>query len=118
MKLLNRSGLMLQPCQPYLDWINDLPTEVSELEQPLAPGALDGESRVYLIAEFEPDQSLGSLLSEQWQALFENELSAWDELGLHWPEAMSQELLQRWFEIKPLALAFDAETQPLMTATL
>lgn len=118
MKLLNRSALMLLPLPPYLEWINSLPTEISELEQPLPAGALDNEGRVYLMAEFEPDSGLEPVLADHWQALLENELGAWDELGLHWPEPLSQALLQQWFAIKPLALAFDAAAQPLLTAEL
>lgn len=126
MKLLNRSALMLLPLSPYLEWVNGLPIEVSELEQPLPEQALVAEGRVYLVAEFdsqseavaEPDQALEDALAGQWQALFENELAAWDELGLHWPEPLTRTLLQQWFEIKPLALAFDADSKPLLTAVL
>jgi len=122
MKLLNRSALMLLPLAPYLEWINGLPAEVSELQQPLPAGALDAEGRVYLVAEFDADSSqedaLSQVLAEHWLALLENELGAWDELALHWPEPLSQELLQQWFEIKPLALAFDASHKVLMTAVL
>lgn len=116
MKLLNRSALMLQPRQPYLDWINALPGDVSELEQPLAAGELDAEGRVYLVDEFE--QGDGDLLASHWKQLLENELSAWDEFADHWPEPLNQSLLTQWFEIKPLPLAFDASTESLMTAQL
>ncbi len=128
MKLLNRSALMLLPLSPYLAWVNSLPVEVSELEQPLTEQALAAEGRVYLIAEFdshlgfdpeaEPDQVLDDALAGEWQALFENELAAWDELGLHWPQPLTRALLQQWFKIKPLALAFDADSKPLLTAVL
>ncbi len=118
MKLLNRSALMLQPQQAYLNWINSLPAEVSELDQPLAAGALDDEGRVYLVAEFESDLCVASVVAGQWRVLLENELGVWDELGLHWPEPLSAALLSQWFDIKPLALAFDASAEPLMTAQL
>lgn len=118
MKLLNRSALMLLPLPPYLEWINSLPAEISELEQPLPAGALDEEGRVYLIAELEPDSSVESVLADHWQALLENELGAWDELGLHWPEPLTLALLLQWFAVRPLGLAFDAAQQPLLTAEL
>ncbi len=122
MKLLNRSALMLLPLAPYLEWINGLPAEVSELQQPLPAGALDTEARVYLVAELAADAGqedpLPRLLADYWLALLENELGAWDELALYWPEPLTQALLQQWFEIKPLALAFDAANEPLMTAVL
>ena len=122
MKLLNRSALMLQPLPAFIDWINTLPKELSELDAPLAVDALDDEGRVYLVAEFAaegtPAQLLDSVLTEHWQNLLENELAVWDGLGSHWPEPLTQELLPQWFEIKPLALAFDADESPLMTALL
>ena len=118
MKLVNRSALTLRPRQPYLDWINQLPSELTELEQPLAAGALDNEARVYLIGESEPEQSLAALLAPCWQLLLENELGAWDELGRHWPEPLSLELLTDWFEVSEQALVFDAQAEPLMLAEL
>ena len=118
MKLLNRSALVLQPRQTYLDWINALPRDVSELEQPLTPASLDVEGRVYLVDEFEPEQGGGAILAGHWQPLLSNELAAWDEFGDHWPEPLNQALFTEWFEFKPLALAFDASDQTLMTAQL
>ncbi|RDE25253.1 hypothetical protein DV711_06800 [Motiliproteus coralliicola] len=123
MKLLNRSALLVLPRQPYLDWVNALPSEISELEQPLSLAALEVEGRVYLLDEAESDeldadQLLAEQLQHSWQSLLENELGAWDELGRHWPEPLSQQLLQEWFELKPLSLAFDAAAEPLMLASL
>ncbi|WP_421864667.1 hypothetical protein [Motiliproteus sp.] len=123
MKLLNRSALLVLPRQPYLDWINALPSEISELEQPLDMAALEAEGRVYLLDEADDDEPdaaklLAIQLQHSWELLLENELGAWDELGRHWPEPLSQELLQQWFELKPLSLAFDAAREPLMLASL
>ncbi|MEH6652001.1 MAG: hypothetical protein V7707_18420 [Motiliproteus sp.] len=118
MKLLNRSAVLLQPLQPYLDWINALPLEVSELEQPLATGALNDEGRVYLVDEFETPAEADEALAGCWQQLFENELGAWDELAVHWPEPLSQQQLSLWFEIKAVPLAFDSSNKSLMMAQL
>lgn len=118
MKLLNRAALWLQPKQGYLDWINNLPAEVSELDQPLAVGALDDEGRIYLVEELEDDQDLKQTLLVHCDAILENELSAWDELGKFWPETLDPDLLADWFDIRLMPLAFDAAEQPLMTAVL
>ena len=118
MKLLNRSALMLQPRLPYLEWVNSLPQQVTELEQPLTPAELEREGRVYLVDEFDPQADEAVVLEPLALALLENELSAWDELALHWPPALDVELLQCWFEIKPLGLVFDAGEDRLMTAQL
>ncbi len=118
MKLLNRAALWLQPKQGYLDWINSLPSAVSELEQPLAEGALDEEGRIYLVEELEEDQGLEQTLALHCSLVLENELAAWDELGTYWPEVLDQPLLTRWFDIRLMPLAFDAAERPLMTAVL
>ena len=118
MKLLNRSAVLLQPLQPYLDWINALPLEVSELQQPLAVGALNDEGRVYLMDEFETQNEADQALNRCWQQLFENELGAWDELALHWPEQLTQQQFSQWFEMKAAPLAFDCSKKPLMMAQL
>lgn len=118
MKLLNRSALMLIPRQPYVDWVNSLPADISELEQPLERQQLTAEGRVYLIDEYEAEQSLVPVIERYGLALLKNELGAWDEFAEHWPDPLANELISQWFELRLLPLAFDAESGPLMAAVL
>lgn len=117
MKLLNRSALVVRPRQPFVDWVGTLDSEHSGLDEPLTLAQHREEGRVYLVAERELVDLKGAL-EEHYLELFENELAAWDELALCWPESLSLVLFLDWFEVEPLLLAFDLAEQPLMMAEL
>lgn len=125
MQLVNRSGWLVVPKQPYADWVNGLPVSVSELEQPMSLTEHQAESRFYMVDEpTSTDESEGAVsaeplavLPESWASIFENELSGWDPFADHWPPVEPQRF-QAWFELRPVALVFDAGKAALMRASL
>jgi len=118
MKLLNRSAFAVLPCQPFVDWVNQLPHDEEGINEVLTLDEHRQEGTVYLIDEVDSEQALEEALAQHWAAMFENELAAWDEFGDHWPESRSLEVFLQWFELKPQVLALDLSQQPLMTAAL
>lgn len=139
MQLLNRSGWLVVPKQPYVDWVNGLPASVSELEQAMSLAEHQAESRFYMVDETEADGAEESgtevaavgtddevssetgvpvaQLPANWAALFENELSGWDAFADHWP-AIEAQRFQDWFELRFVALVFDDGQAALMRASL
>ena len=113
MKLLNRSALVLRPCAGFADW-------VAQVAPDEAPGlaALREEGRVYLIDEVGSDDDIEQALQQGWRAMFENELSVWDEFGDDWPQPLNADLFVRWFEVEAQVLAFDLSAEPLLRASL
>ena len=113
MKLINRSSLVIKPKQPFVEWLS------STLSEP-APDLheLRQESNSYLFDEADREEDFTEALNRHWQAMFENELAAWDEFGDHWPAERSLELFLSWFEIDHTLMNFDLSDQPLMRANL
>lgn len=117
MKLLNRSAFSLLPKQPFVDWTNQLPLD-DELTGEMTLEDHRQEGTVYLVDEVEEEGSFDDAMARHWKAMFENELAAWDEFADHWPQSLTLELFNQWFELKPQVLALDMSKEPLMTAQL
>ena len=117
MKLINRSALVVLPRQPYADWVNGLDIATSGLEAPLTLADHRREGRVYLVSEQETAAAVTLTLESLRERILDNELSAWDEFGDHWPPR-SPDLFEAWFEVQPQLLCFDLSSEPLLVATL
>ena len=112
MKLLNRSGLSIRPCEPFTDWLSEFIQEVPPLE------SLRLEGMLYLIDEVESEDDFDRALDAHWQMIFENELQAWDEFGDHWPSNLTRQQFDTWFDVDLQLMSFDLSDQPLMRAPL
>ncbi len=118
MKLLNRSAFVVLPRQPFVDWSNGLDVDADGLNQQLSLEEQRREGTVYMIDEVNSEADFQQALQGQWRNIFQNELSAWDELGDFWPHELSFEKFQQWFDVYPQIMALDLSTQPLLMATL
>lgn len=118
MKLLNRSAFVVLPKQPFAEWTNALNVDADGLHQELSLEEQRKEGTVYLIDEVANEADFISALSANWMKIFQNELSAWDELGDHWPHELSFERFQEWFDVHHQIIALDLSEQPLMLAAL
>ena len=118
MKLLNRSAFVVLPKQPFVDWTNGLDLDEPEFQQHLTLEEQRQEGTVYLVDEVESEEDFKKHLTENWQQIFENELSAWDEMADCWPSTLSLEIFHKWFDLYPQVMALDLSRQPLMTADL
>jgi len=118
MKLLNRSAFVVLPKQPFADWTNSLDVDADGLHQCLTLEEQRREGTVYLIDEVSSEGDFSKALEKNWQSIFHNELSAWDELGDHWPHEISFANFQAWFDVYPQIMALDLAAQPLMMANL
>ncbi len=76
------------------------------------------EGTLYLIDEVFSEADFDKAIARHWRQMFENELSAWDEFGDHWPGSLNQALFAAWFELKPQLMAIDLSTEPLLLAPL
>ncbi|WP_286239350.1 hypothetical protein [Neptuniibacter halophilus] len=118
MKLLNRSAFVVLPRQPFADWTNSLDVDADGLHQNLTLEEQRREGTVYLIDEVSSESDFDQVLQQQWKTIFQNELSAWDELGDHWPMELSFECFREWFDVYPQIMALDLSKQPLLMAAL
>jgi len=118
MKLLNRSAFVVLPKAPFAEWSNQLGVDADGLHQCLSLEEQRREGTVYLIAEVSSDADFTKALAEHWLKIFQNELSAWDELGDCWPHSLSLDMFKEWFDVYPQIMALDLSKQPLMLANL
>ena len=118
MKLLNRSAFVVLPKQPFAEWTNGLDVEADGLHQSLTLEEHRREGTVYLIDEVDNEAEFQQALESNWQKIFINELSAWDELGDFWPRELSLSLFKQWFDVYPQVMALDLSQQPLLMASL
>jgi hypothetical protein len=119
MKLLNRSSFTLLAKAPFAQWVASLEGKIS-VEQGyelLTLEQLREAGSVYLIDEVAQESDFYDFLAKHWQAMFENELSAWDEFGDYWP-ALSAQDFDDWFELQMNVMSFDLSKEPLMTANI
>ena len=115
MKLINRSAFAVLPKAPFVEWANQ---QQDELNQPMTLEEHRAEGSVYLTEEFASEADIQQQLAAGYDAIFTNELAAWDEFGDHWPEPRTLELFLDWFEVKPQVMAVDLSPQPLLMAAL
>jgi hypothetical protein len=99
--MLNRSALLVQPRQPFIDWAKSLPDLVSIAPDP------DDEPTVYLVPAFEDEESTIDSLDSVWREIFERELYSWwtDESG--WPKRRTVDMFFEWFQVVVLSTVED-----------
>mgnify|MGYP003665295679 CR=1 FL=1 len=113
MKLLNRSAFVVLPKEPFANWTNSLDVDADGLHQCLSLEEQRREGTVYLIEEVNSEADFSQVLLQQWLHIFQNELSAWDELGDYWPHELTYELFKQWFDVYPQIMTIDLSAQPL-----
>lgn len=116
MKLLNRSAFVVLPKMPFVQWTHQL--QGDELHEQISLEEQRREGTVYLIDEVATEEDFQQTLQQQWQMIFQNELSAWDEFGEQWPTELSYALFEAWFDVYPQVMALDLSSQPLLLASL
>ena len=119
MKLINRSSFTLLATAPFSLWVASLEGKISIEDgyEKLSLEQLREAGSVYLIDEVAQESDFVEILNSNWQQMFENELSAWDEFGDYWP-VMSHDLFGQWFEIQTNVMTFDLSQEAVMTAQL
>lgn len=117
MKLLNRSSLTLLAKAPFAEWVATLPVDEFGSSD-ISLGSLQKEGNVYLIGEVESEDDFRREIGQHWRSIFENELTAWDEMGDFWPSDLSLELFHQWFTVGHQLMVFDLTEETLLVAPL
>jgi hypothetical protein len=91
--MINRSVLMVQPKQPFLDW-------ASGLDDSGVLPEVDGERAVYLIPSFEMDEEAWEIIEEIYPVVFESEFLGWHMDESAWPKGRDFAMFQEWFSIE------------------
>ncbi len=97
---VNRSLLVIQFKQPYLDWANQLPDPPEKgLPDPQVFENFDQEPRAYLIPEIFDEDELEAFFERMWISLFESLLADRVSDEKHWPKKRTMKMFANWFEL-------------------
>lgn len=108
---VNRSLAIIKPRQAFLDWLLSLPIEWAEGELTLAE--LREDCNVFLIPMFESLDEAHRFMLARWEMIFEGELADWCDDLSYWPETLSLELFEAWFEIEVHSIVADLDESTL-----
>jgi len=111
---LNRSGFIVIPKQPFLDWVNALDTGAP----PLTLEEVRKDSSMYLIPEFENDEAEAAYVAQSFDDFFKEQLSSWWTEEAAWPQHRTLELFQEWFEYRAYSLVLDLVKGRLVRAAV
>lgn len=105
---INRSVLIINTKQPFIDWANSLPDRSEiEIEFPPTLEALNADSTAYLIPEIFDDMDLELYIEKSWILLFEMQLAGWTSDEKLWPKKRSLKVFNDWFGFKCSSLVVD-----------
>ena len=100
---INRSILIVRPKQPYIDWANSM-----DDGGPLANlKSMRKSPNTFLIDEIYYDDDLSLIIDEYWETLFEIQLNNWMRDPDVWPEVLTREMFEKWFDYELFDMVWD-----------
>ena len=109
MSEINRSLVILNPKQPFLDWARTLDDE----DKDLTLEQLAEDSIAYLIPELWQDSDHKELLESYYDILFDAQLAGWWNDEAVWPHKRNLKMFLDWFEVEFHSLVFDLGDGPI-----
>lgn len=110
MSYVYRAALTITRKQPYADWANR--PEHDDDEQVTYPE--DDPRTVYLVPTGGDEPTVGELLDEFWEGIFEEELAARSEDEAGWPAERTRAVFDEWFGVELTETVIDlAPDEPL-----
>lgn len=100
---INRCAIVLNPQQPFYDWINQL--------TPNDPLHEIDEANIYLVDEEIDD--LEQWLRIKYDKFFVMELDEWHTNKKEWPQKRSYKMFKQWFKVGISSMIYDLEKTPI-----
>jgi hypothetical protein len=97
MRVINRTAITLVGVQPYIDWIRSRDADFNKGSLTVARTKTYGSA--FLLPEFELEEDLQEWVEENFDWLFEFQLSAWTEDESAWPADRNLKAFRAWFRI-------------------
>lgn len=105
---IDRSAIIIQAKQPFLDWYNSLyPGDGDDMQ------ALLTQKRIYLVAATEDEKDLENWLNKKYDKIFTEELEGWHTNKKQWPQKRSYKMFKLWFDVEVIAPIFDLQKIPV-----
>jgi hypothetical protein len=106
--VVNRSAVVLEPAQAYLEWARECPEALPDLTLE----ELGKEGTVYLIPETDADPE--SWLRRNFIDMFEHELDAWYTDQAFWPKDRSFKAFKKFFRMRFCSMVLDLGRGPIV----
>ena len=103
---LHISVLTIAPKQAFFDWAKSL-ENLDESEQELELDDLKNDTSAYVVPPIESVEDLQYILEENFLSMFRNELYGWNQDPDTWPEELSLDLFNEWFNVSLHSIAYD-----------
>ena len=116
MQYINRSAIVVKYKTPFMEWRNSLYIGSSLNKVPSDSNNLDSfnqENLVYLLEEHDDNYHLESLLKQRYISIFQDVLKGWCKDTSRWPDELSWNLFNSFFEINAHSRVKDLESIPL-----
>jgi hypothetical protein len=97
MRVLNLTAITLVGAQPYIDWTRSRDADFNKGSLTVARTRSYGSA--FLLPEFELEEDLLEWVEENFDWLFESQLSAWTEDESAWPSDRNLKTFRAWFRI-------------------
>lgn len=107
--MLNRSAVVVQPAQPFLDWLHKADPTSSDL----ALADLRLEPSIYLLPVTGSPNDAHRLLRRCFDTIFAAELDGWLRDRSCWPTKRTYQMFQTWFECTYHSLLIDLDKADL-----
>lgn len=100
---INRSVLIVRPKQPYIDWANSMNDG-----RPLADlKSMRKNPNPFLVDEIFYQDDLTHIIDEHWETLFEIQLNNRMRDPDVWPEVLTREMFEKWFDYELFDMVWD-----------
>ena len=82
MEMINRCAVLVQPAQPFLEWLR----RVDPMSAKLTLEDFRREPTIYLLPEWETEQEALQQLASVCSDIFEEQMNSWFRVPSVWPE--------------------------------
>jgi hypothetical protein len=107
LSFLNRSAIILEPKQPYVDWANSL-------EGPRYEHAIDDSEAipVFLGPNVDELEQVTTCVNKNYDLFFEEWLEYWCTDPALWPQKRTRKMFREWFTVRIHTMVFDTVELP------
>src|SRR5262245_59650706 len=105
MRVVNRTAITIIGAAPYLEWAHSRDADFNR--GTLTVARTRPEGAVFLLPEADFEEDLQEWVEENFQWLFEFQLSAWTHDESAWPATRDLTTFQQWFRVNFHATVVD-----------
>lgn len=106
MRLVNRTAISIVGARPYVEWTHKTGSTVQR--EPLVVARAIPFGTAVLLPEFELEEDVREWVEENFDWLFDLQLSAWTDDESAWPATRDLKTFREWFRVDIHSTVVDA----------